>query len=135
MVVSADLTSREPGGIAQQVVGERLASLARASVTARRSWRGPRLARLSLDGDSIRVSFTNAVGLATADGGAALGFEVASRDGRFQPATAVVEGESVIVFAPLVAQPTAVRYGWADEPEMNLRNGAGLPVAPFRSPR
>jgi sialate O-acetylesterase len=29
--------------------------------------------------------------------------------------------------------PFAVRYGWADNPECNLYNRDGLPVAPFRT--
>jgi sialate O-acetylesterase len=27
----------------------------------------------------------------------------------------------------------AVRYAWADNPDANLANGAGLPAAPFRT--
>jgi sialate O-acetylesterase len=34
-----------------------------------------------------------------------------------------------------VAQPTAVRYGWATNPDCNLYNGAGLPAVPFRTDR
>jgi sialate O-acetylesterase len=26
-----------------------------------------------------------------------------------------------------------VRYGWADNPEVNLYNGAALPASPFRT--
>ena len=33
----------------------------------------------------------------------------------------------------VVAQPVAVRYGWADNPEVNLYNREGLPAAPFRT--
>jgi sialate O-acetylesterase len=29
----------------------------------------------------------------------------------------------------------AVRYGWADNPDCNLFNGAGLPAMPFRTDR
>jgi sialate O-acetylesterase len=32
-----------------------------------------------------------------------------------------------------VAQPVAVRYAWADNPQCNLYSKAGLPVCPFRS--
>ena len=30
-------------------------------------------------------------------------------------------------------EPVAVRYGWADMPDVNLFDGTGLPAAPFRS--
>jgi hypothetical protein len=32
-----------------------------------------------------------------------------------------------------VAEPVALRYGWADNPEVNLVNDAGLPAVPFRT--
>jgi sialate O-acetylesterase len=38
-----------------------------------------------------------------------------------------------LVWSDEVAQPVAVRYGWADNPEVNLYNGAGLPASPFRT--
>ena len=32
-----------------------------------------------------------------------------------------------------VPAPTALRYGWGDNPEVNLENGSGLPARPFRT--
>ena len=32
-----------------------------------------------------------------------------------------------------VPKPVAVRYAWADNPECNLINEAGLPASPFRT--
>ena len=32
-----------------------------------------------------------------------------------------------------VPMPLAVRYAWADNPDCNLYNGAGLPASPFRT--
>ena len=46
---------------------------------------------------------------------------------------AVIEGKDVLVSSPQVKRPVAVRYGWADNPEVNLYNGAGLPASPFRT--
>jgi sialate O-acetylesterase len=48
-------------------------------------------------------------------------------------AEAAIEGEGVLVSSPKVARPVAVRYGWADNPEVTLYNGAGLPASPFRT--
>jgi sialate O-acetylesterase len=39
----------------------------------------------------------------------------------------------VIVSSPDVAEPAAVRYGWADFPVVNLFNKVGLPATPFRT--
>ncbi len=42
-------------------------------------------------------------------------------------------GWSVVVESPEVPHPVAVRYGWADNPECNLKTQSGLPVGPFRT--
>ena len=62
-----------------------------------------------------------------------LGFELAGKDGKFHPAQAEIVGDTVIVTAPEVPAPTAVRYAWANNPECNLFNQAGLPASPFTS--
>jgi sialate O-acetylesterase len=61
------------------------------------------------------------------------GFEIAGADGKFVWATAAIEGSAVVVSAPSVSQPKAVRYGWADNPTCNLYNAAKLPASPFRT--
>ena len=61
------------------------------------------------------------------------GFELAGRDELFQPATARIAGEEIWVESPAVSEPCALRYGWADDPNVNLQNAAGLPAEPFRS--
>ena len=68
-----------------------------------------------------------------APGGVLRGFELAGADGVFHPATARIAGETVEVSAAGVAMQRAVRYGWANVPEVNLFNAAGLPASPFRA--
>jgi sialate O-acetylesterase len=58
---------------------------------------------------------------------------VAGADGRFHPAQAEIVGDTVVVAAESVAHPRAVRYAWANVPEGNLFNRAGLPASPFRT--
>ena len=62
-----------------------------------------------------------------------IGFTIAGPDKVFHPARAVIEGETVAVSADEVSQPVAVRYGWANVPEGDLFNAAGLPASPFRT--
>ena len=81
----------------------------------------------------MRVSFEHAAGGLVAKGGRLNGFEIAGADGRFVWADATVEGDTVIVSSPEVKRPSAVRYGWADNPDCNLYNRAGLPASPFRT--
>jgi len=45
----------------------------------------------------------------------------------------IVGSDTVEVWADGIADPVAVRYGWANFPLCNLYNSAGLPACPFRS--
>ncbi|MGA3069585.1 MAG: sialate O-acetylesterase [Terracidiphilus sp.] len=114
-------------------VGMRLARAARAlSYGEAIEYSGPLYRQATPEGSAIRVWFDHAKGLA-AKGGAATGFEVAGADGKFSPATATVEGATVLAASPSVAEPLYVRYGWANSPQCNLFNGEGLPASPFTS--
>lgn len=53
--------------------------------------------------------------------------------GKFYPAEAKVDGETVIATSPEVAAPIAIRYGWSNSPQCNLFNGDSLPASPFTS--
>ncbi len=46
-------------------------------------------------------------------------------------AHARIDGSSVVVWSDKVAEPSGVRYAWADHPICNLANRAGLPALPF----
>jgi sialate O-acetylesterase len=54
-------------------------------------------------------------------------------DGKFVPATAKIDGNTVVASSDMVTEPRFVRYGWANAPQCNLFNGAGLPASPFTS--
>ena len=49
------------------------------------------------------------------------------------PATAVIEGTTVVVSSPEVANPLSVRYAWDYNPDANLINALGLPASIFRT--
>ncbi len=63
------------------------------------------------------------------------GFAIAGEDGKFVWATAKVldDRKTVELFSDHVNAPVFVRYGWADNPVVNMYNGAGLPLTPFRT--
>jgi hypothetical protein len=44
-----------------------------------------------------------------------------------------VDGETLIVSSPGVAEPVAVRYAWDAVGPAGLFNGEGLPASPFRT--
>ena len=94
---------------------------------------GPLFDSVSIKDDHVEIKFKYATGLKTSDGETPKGFALAGADKKFYWATARVEGDKVIVSSPQVPKPVAVRYGWADNPTVNLYNGAGLPASPFRT--
>ncbi len=118
----------------KQEVGRRLALCALKDVYGIReiASSGPMFRDATREGSALRVRFRHAENLA-ARGGSVEGFALAGPDRHFVWAQARIEGDSVLVSAPSVAEPEAVRYAWADSPVCNLYNAAGLPAAPFRS--
>jgi sialate O-acetylesterase len=120
-------TEKEP-------VGQRLALAARALAYGDRiEYSGPLFSEARFRGTNAIVSFTHVgTGLVAKDGDLK-GFEVAGSDGKFVPATAVIDVLTVVASSPEVPVPSAVRYGWTNVPEVNLFNAAGLPASPFRS--
>ena len=116
----------------KQTVGERLSLLARNISYGETLVASGPLFRLAYpDHEAMHVWFTNAAGLKAT--GSVQGFEVAGADGNFVPATAKIEGDTVIATSPTVSDPRYVRYAWPNFPTTNLFNGAGLPTSTFTS--
>jgi sialate O-acetylesterase len=93
---------------------------------------GPLFRQATPEGASIRAWFDHAKGM-MAKGGDITGFEVAGEDGKFFPASATIDGETIVAASPSVPEPLFVRYGWANSPQCNLFNSEGLPASPFTS--
>ncbi|RYD83601.1 MAG: sialate O-acetylesterase, partial [Sphingomonadales bacterium] len=113
-------------------VGERLALAALATVYGKAiESRGPTFDRIDFDGTSATVRFDHAAGLSWKTAGTPTGFLIAGEDRRFHPAEASIGSDGVITLSSAsVPRPTAVRYAWADSPDCNLVNAAGLPAQP-----
>lgn len=113
----------------------RLSRIALAKVYGRNiEYSGPVFESMKIEGDKIRIIFSQVgAGLVVGDGGPLKGFAIAGVDGQFLPADAIIDGDTVLVSHPEIPNPTAVRYAFANAPECNLFNQAGLPAAPFRS--
>jgi sialate O-acetylesterase len=118
----------------KQEVGHRLALSALAQVYyIDMEFSGPVFTEFQDEGSKVRLSFRNAEGLRSVDGGQIKGFAIAGEDRNFVWADVVIDGDHVLVSSPQVPKPVAVRYGWADNPDCNLVNAAGLPASPFRT--
>ncbi len=119
----------------KQELGRRLALDAEAIAYGLKvEYSGPRYRSMKREGNRLRLRFDHARGgLLAKGGGPVRGFAVAGADGKFVWADATIEGNSVLVSAPGLEAPVAVRYAWADNPVCNLCNQAGLPASPFRT--
>ena len=114
-------------------VAERLAAVALAKAYRMDvPCEGPTYAAMAVERGTVRLSFAHAAGLKSL-GAAPAGFAVAGADRRFYWAQARLDGETVIVSAPEVKEPAAVRYGWGDNALCNLYNKDDLPAVPFRT--
>ncbi len=115
-------------------VGRRLALCALAQTYGKKvEFSGPWYKSMKPQGNSIRLSFTHVDGGLVAKGGELKGFAVAGEDHKFVWAKAEIEGKQVIVSAPSITKPVAVRYAWDIDPVCNLYNQDGLPAVPFRT--
>jgi sialate O-acetylesterase len=119
----------------KQAVGDRLALVARHLVFQDTvAYSGPICKAMSVEGNRVRLTFEHATGGLTVKDNAVLqGFAVAGTDKVFYWADAVIENNTVVVGCDKVPAPTAVRYGWANNPVGNLYNQAQLPASPFRT--
>jgi sialate O-acetylesterase len=118
----------------KQVVGERLALCARALTYGEKiAFSGPIYDSKEIKGNKVVLSFKQVGKGLEAKGGMLKGFTIAAEDRKFHNAEAVIEGDKVIVSCEKVDKPAAVRYGWANYPEVNLFNKDGLPASPFRT--
>jgi sialate O-acetylesterase len=120
----------------KQDVGDRLSRIALAQTYGKQiEYSGPTFNSMSVEGNSIRVLFNHLGGGLVAKGGGDLKtFTIAGADGKFVPATAKIDGDTVVVLSPDVSAPANVRYAWMNWPEgCNLFNAADLPAAPFRT--
>lgn len=136
-VVTTDIgTPKDIHPTNKRDIGLRLASLALAETYAitNSAATSPRYVAQEISDRKIVLRFTPAsAGLKSRDGQPLDGFLVAGADKNFVPATAVIEGDTVVVTSPSVANPVAVRFAWSETANPNLVNSAGLPVTPFRT--
>jgi sialate O-acetylesterase len=119
----------------KQELCDRLARIARANVYGEKiEYYGPMYDSIEVEGPSIRVKFTHVGGGLVAKGGDLRWFQIAGADRNFVDAAAKIDGKTIVVTAPGVPAPVAVRYGWNRWPEgVNLYNADGLPAPQFRS--
>lgn len=120
----------------KQDVGYRLA-LAAEKVAYNRDnvYSGPLYDTLRIENDMAYIKFTEVGGgLMKMPDEELRGFTIAGENKQFVQAQAKIVGkDEVAVYSSKVKNPQAVRYGWSNNPDVNLYNKEGLPAAPFRT--
>lgn len=135
MVVISDLvddtTNIHPKN--KQDVGARLAGWALSNTYHRQgiAYKSPSYGSMEIQGDKI-VIVCSGEGLAV-KGTPVKELFIAGEDRIFRPATARIEGNRLIVSAPGVKKPVAVRYQFSNAGIGNIFGKDGLPLAPFRT--
>lgn len=118
----------------KQPVGERLALAARGIAYGEKiEYSGPLYRSMEVKDGRIILSFDHVGKGLEARDGELKGFAICGEDKKFVWAKAEIAGRTVVVSSPEVANPVAVRYGWADCPVVNFWNKDGLPASPFRT--
>ena len=139
MVVVSDLVENV-GDIhprRKQEVGRRLANWALAETYGKpgSKYRHATFASIAVKGQKAIIAFNNAEGGIVSDGNPAEALEICDASMVFRPARAMIDQKdgSLIVWNDAVRKPVAVRYMFSNEGIGNLKDTAGLPVAPFRT--
>lgn len=95
---------------------------------------GPVFESMQILRDTIALKFSHiGEGLILKDPDSLMSFAIAGSDKKFFWAKARIVDENICVWSESVSNPIAVRYGWANNPDCNLYNAAGLPASPFRT--
>jgi sialate O-acetylesterase len=118
----------------KQEVGARLALWALGTTYGKKiEYSGPLYTSMKAKGSEVQINFEHTGAALQVHGDHLLGFSIAGADKKFHRATARLDGNTVVATSPEVSEPVAVRYDWANSPEGNLYNDAGLPASPFRT--
>jgi len=117
-------------------VGHRLALWALAKTYGKKDlvYMGPLYKSMKIEGNKVRLHFAHfGGGLKSRNGKPLTEFQIAGSDGKFVPAEAVIDANTVVVSAKGVDKPVEVRFGWTKMANPNLANKEGLPASPFQT--
>ncbi|MFM2146743.1 MAG: hypothetical protein RL732_1579, partial [Bacteroidota bacterium] len=96
-------------------------------------YRSPIYEKMTVENGKVRISFKFAENGLIAQNGGPSEFTIAGDDRVFHKATATIEGSTILVSAPEVKNPVAVRFGFTNTSLPNLFSREGIPVNLFRT--
>jgi hypothetical protein len=97
---------------------------------------GPTFKSKTIEGSKIRITYhpiTIGSGLASRDGLALNNFKIAGSDNLYVDATAVIDGNDVLVSSPSVVNPLNVAFAYASAAIPNLMNKDSLTACQFKT--
>ncbi len=116
-------------------VAERLANYALAETYGKGGvvYKSPVYKSHSIEKNKIRISFDNLPTGLVSRGGEPREFFIAGADNKYFPATAKIDGKTILVSSKDVKEPVVVRFGFTNTAMPNLFSSEGLPVNLFRT--
>ena len=116
-------------------VGKRLANYALAETYKQNAgaYKSPAYQSMTVEKDKIRLAFSNVLTGLKSTGKTPALFLIAGDDQKFVPATAKIEGSTVVLSSKLVKSPVAARFCFDDTSMPDVFSNEGLPLAPFRT--
>lgn len=134
LIITMDVAESDVHYKNKQPIGERAMKAAlNLAYNKKIEYRGPIYKSIKVDGNKAILEFSHTDNGLLVKGDALNGFVVAGADKNFYFAEANIIGNKVVVWSKDVSQPVAVRYGWADYPNVNLFNSELIPASPFRT--
>jgi sialate O-acetylesterase len=134
LVTTIDMSETDVHYKNKQPIGERAMKAALNLAYGKKiEYCGPIYKSMKIDGNKAILEFSHADKGLIQKGDTLKGFVLAGSDKKFYFAEAKIDGNKVVVSCKDVANPVAVRYGWADFPVVNLFNMDEIPASPFRT--
>ncbi|UKM64319.1 sialate O-acetylesterase [Flavobacteriaceae bacterium GSB9] len=96
-------------------------------------YESPEFNAMEIKGSTVTVSFNNVPNGITSYNKEVVGFEIAGANKVFYPAKVQLRRKSVVLSAPQVEKPVAVRYLFKDFTKAEIFSTGGLPMSSFRT--
>mgnify|MGYP000953459353 CR=1 FL=1 len=116
-------------------VGKRLANFALAETYKKEigAYKRPMYQNMQLEKAAVRLTFSNVPTGIKSTGKTPVKFLIAGEDQIFVPATAKIDGKTILLSAKKVKIPVAARFCFYDASLPDVFSNEGLPLAPFRT--
>ncbi len=116
-------------------VGKRLANYALAETYKQNmgAYKSPSYQSMQVEKGKVHLMFNDVLTGLKSTGKTPERFLIAGEDKNFVPATAKIEGSTIVLSSKLVKTPVAIRFCFDDTTMPDVFSSEGLPLAPFRT--